>query len=315
MPIYGLKMRYLQAKHILKRYSMLFKAYNLIIESDFDLKLPEVKGENPDIYFRKGEFSIENYKKTKIFRAGIQARVGLTEKEYFINWPEVCTFLAHNGKYIEYVKLQNNDDFFRLFAVSEALGLILQQQGFFLLHGSAVKIGNKATIFIGPPGAGKSTTVAAFAKAGYTVLSDDLTAIRIDENGIPSVMPAYPEVKIWQKSVVNLEIEMLSLEPSFEGNTKFLFRQNPELFPQIAVELSEIIILQKPYSKKKSEIPLVHIPIELLKYYPLPHQILQNESLKRHFDNALKIGRQVSVRRMNRPKNFEKLLTFVRNFE
>jgi len=58
--------------------------------------------------------------------------------------------------------------------------LLLKNRGF-LLHSSAVKIGNKADIFTGPSGAGKST-IAGLLKDRYQVLSDDVSII-LEENG------------------------------------------------------------------------------------------------------------------------------------
>jgi hypothetical protein len=56
---------------------------------------------------------------------------------------------------------------------------------------------------MGMPGAGKSTTAAAFAQLGYPVLSDDVVVL--DDLGDRFVVqPGYPRVNLWPDSVCTL---------------------------------------------------------------------------------------------------------------
>ena len=68
------------------------------------------------------------------------------------------------------------------------------------LHASAVAVANHAVALVGAPGAGKSTTAAAFAQRGFPVLSDDLAALTERENQF-FVQPGYPRVNLWPDSV------------------------------------------------------------------------------------------------------------------
>ncbi len=61
------------------------------------------------------------------------------------------------------------------------LSFVLRLRGVVCLHASAVAIGDRAVAFIGEPGAGKSTTAAAFAAAGYPVLTDDVLALNLSQ--------------------------------------------------------------------------------------------------------------------------------------
>jgi len=294
---------------------MLFKTFNLTIESDFDLKLPISNQQEFDVCFKKRKIDDLKVAKTNIFRKSIQARVGKGKNSIILDWDNIARFEALDGKSLYYQRFENDDNIFRLFAISEALGLVLHQRGFFLLHGSAVKVGEKAIVFIGVPGAGKSTTVAAFAKTGHTVLSDDMTAITFDNSGKAVVLPAYPEIKIWQDSVTHLGFDKSKLFPAYEGHNKYLFKQNQQTFPNNGIVLEQIVVLQKPFSKKTSTQKVNNIPIELLKYFPLPHQLLQGNDLQRHFLDSLKIASQVSVVNVNRPKTFSKLFEFINTFQ
>jgi hypothetical protein len=82
-------------------------------------------------------------------------------------------------------------------------GFILRLRGVVSLHGSGVVIEGRGVALLGPPGAGKSTTAAAFARAGFRVLTDDVFAL-IDGGDQFSVQPAYPGIRLWPESVQNL---------------------------------------------------------------------------------------------------------------
>jgi hypothetical protein len=104
------------------------------------------------------------------------------------------------------------------YLLGPVFGLLLRLRGVTCLHASAVAFGDWSVVFVGPEGAGKSTTAAAFAKRGYAVLSDDIVALSISSSGASSnrdsagalltpevanfrVLPAYPHLCLWPDSV------------------------------------------------------------------------------------------------------------------
>ena len=104
------------------------------------------------------------------------------------------------------------------YLLGPVFGLLLRLRGVTCLHASAVAFGDRCVVFVGPEGAGKSTTAAAFAKRGYAVLSDDIVALEISSSGTSSdggpagarlapqvanfrVQPAYPHLCLWPDSV------------------------------------------------------------------------------------------------------------------
>ena len=79
-------------------------------------------------------------------------------------------------------------------------GLLLRLRGVVSLHASAIQVGGKAVALLGPPGAGKSTTAAAFARRGVPILSDDVVPLK--ERGADFwTVPGYPTVCLWPSSV------------------------------------------------------------------------------------------------------------------
>jgi hypothetical protein len=86
------------------------------------------------------------------------------------------------------------------YILGPVLGLLLRFRGVTCLHASAVAIGKSAIAFVGAEGAGKSTTAAAFARAGYAAVSDDVVAL-IERDGNFLVSPTYPHLSLWPESV------------------------------------------------------------------------------------------------------------------
>jgi hypothetical protein len=89
------------------------------------------------------------------------------------------------------------------YLLGPVLGFVLRRRGVVCLHASAVVIDGQAVALVGPPGAGKSTTAAAFAKLGYPVLADDVAAL--DERGDRFfVQPGYPRLCLRSDAVASL---------------------------------------------------------------------------------------------------------------
>jgi hypothetical protein len=86
------------------------------------------------------------------------------------------------------------------FLLGPVLGLLLRLRGVACLHASAVAIGGRAVAFVGSAGAGKSTTAAAFARRGHSLLSDDIVALS-EVGRAFRVAPAYPYLSLWPESV------------------------------------------------------------------------------------------------------------------
>jgi hypothetical protein len=87
-----------------------------------------------------------------------------------------------------------------LYLLGPVLGFVLRLHGTTCLHATAIAVGDQAIAFLGPAGAGKSTTAAAFAKLGHPVLSDDIVTL-LDYGSAFWVQPGYPLLRLWPTSV------------------------------------------------------------------------------------------------------------------
>jgi hypothetical protein len=117
---------------------------------------------------------------------------------------KVGAFLVRAGREIVVEAAPGVEDrVLRLSILGPALGLLLHQRGLFVLHASVVARGREAIAFLGKNGWGKSTIAAALHAKGYDLVADDVAAIEIDQDG-PSVLPGFPQVKLWPEAATLL---------------------------------------------------------------------------------------------------------------
>ena len=104
------------------------------------------------------------------------------------------------------------------YLLGPVLGIVLRMRGVTCLHASAVAFGNSVAAFVGSAGFGKSTTAAALARHGHSVVSDDIVAL-VERDGAFFVLPAYPYLCLWPDSVSILfgaEKRLPSFSPTWD---------------------------------------------------------------------------------------------------
>ena len=130
------------------------------------------------------------------------------------------------------------------YLLGPVIGFVLRLRGTVCLHASAVAVGDRAIALVGLPGAGKSTTAAAFGCAGFAVLSDDIVALA-DKGGQFLVQPGYPRVNLWPDSALTLfasEDALPRITPTW--NKRYMpLGHNGHRFASRAMPLGAIYIL------------------------------------------------------------------------
>jgi hypothetical protein len=97
------------------------------------------------------------------------------------------------------------------------VNFLLFQRGALVIHASVVGIDGHGVAFVGRSGKGKSTTAAAFLAAGYDLLSDDVAAIRIVDDGertgspgvsagTAEVIPGFSAMKLSEPAIEALDL-------------------------------------------------------------------------------------------------------------
>ena len=132
------------------------------------------------------------------------------------------------------------------YLLGPVMGFVLRLRGIVCLHASGVAVGDKAIALVGLPGAGKSTTAAAFASSGFPVLSDDIVALA-DKGAQFFVQLGYPRVNLWPDSVRRLfgsEDALPRITPTWEKRYLPL-GQNGHHFASNPLTLGAIYILDR----------------------------------------------------------------------
>ena len=118
------------------------------------------------------------------------------------------------------------------YLLGPVLGFVMLLRGIVCLHASAIAVGDKAIALLGPAGAGKSTTAAAFSTLGYGILAEDV--VTLDDGGDQFLArPGYPCIRLWPAAVAALygsETQLPLLTPNW--NKRYLeltnqFRREP----------------------------------------------------------------------------------------
>ncbi|AFL89599.1 serine kinase of the HPr protein, regulates carbohydrate metabolism [Terriglobus roseus DSM 18391] len=91
-----------------------------------------------------------------------------------------------------------------LYLLGTCFAILLQQRGRVVLHASAVAVGDRAMLFCGASGMGKSTMAAMLSERGYPLLNDDVCNLSPDADDRYSVYPDGRMLKLWSGSVDHL---------------------------------------------------------------------------------------------------------------
>jgi hypothetical protein len=89
------------------------------------------------------------------------------------------------------------------YLVGPVMGFLLRHRHVTCLHASAVELDNRAVLFSGDQGYGKSTTAAALALRGVSVLGEDIIPLEWAKDCYWAV-PGYPRVCLWPDAVAKL---------------------------------------------------------------------------------------------------------------
>ena len=175
-----------------------YYVYGLNIKSEIEIeefvKLDEVNNEDiVHVLYSKMDDEI----KEEISRG---KSIGLSENRIWFHVKNIATYCVTNGNKIE-VELEDNTDMqlMKIYVTCSCLGFIMLQRNMVAIHGGVIEIDNKAVIFTGDRGAGKSTLTTALREKGYKFISDDVAGIKIKK--VPYVMPGFPYQKLCESAM------------------------------------------------------------------------------------------------------------------
>lgn len=110
-----------------------------------------------------------------------------------------CGFFYLKKKTLYVLRIHSDPDFFSAVLTTQILPLVSSLFRV-TLHGGVAVVDQKAAIYLGNEGAGKSTLTTYLSQKGHRTLSDDVAAI---DNNL-TVFPGLPEIRINQDSCQKL---------------------------------------------------------------------------------------------------------------
>jgi len=126
----------------------------------------------------------------------------------------VGRFLVDGPATITYQRSEAAEDQIAAFLLMhDVMGAVLRYRGDLVLHANAVTLSRGSVIVSGESGAGKSTTTAGLLKRGGRLITDDLSALRLETDGVVRVQPGLAELHLTSDSVAALNLDISAIEP------------------------------------------------------------------------------------------------------
>lgn len=281
---------------------VIYEAFGLQIQSDFLMpELPLHKNQE------QAEIIIRNADLSGLWEEAAKPRQLLYVRENMVLFqvPGTATFCVQSGDTVLVSPLEGMDeDKVRLYLLGTCMAIILIQRKILPLHGSAIKIGKKAYAIVGESGAGKSTLASALIHKGFQLVSDDLIAVSFDEHQRPIVTPSFPQQKLWEESIQQLDMKVMNYRPLFERENKYAIPVNEHFYREplpfggvfeLVKSNEEGIELQKLQGLKG--IQTLHR--QTFRNFLIPLLGLQEW----HFESSVQFLKDIEVYQLRRPSN------------
>lgn len=234
----------------------------------------------------------------------------------YAHWTRLGTYAADNGTRIRFRPAPYaTPNMQRLPLVGVMMGLILHQRGVCTMHGSAVALPEGAVAFVGPKGAGKSTTAAALQDAGYPLLSDDVLALHpigpgpastIDAAKTFCIEPAFPQIKLWPDAAAAVGQSPDALDALAPRLPKRAWRAR-DRFARHAAPLQAVYVLDFGDTLTRTRLAPREAFAALLAETYAPRFVGRHGTGAAHFQQITALVKHVPVYRLSRPRNLDAL--------
>ena len=233
------------------------------------------------------------------------SKIKFSKNRIWFYIPNIATYCIINGSEIIVEVAEGADmQLMKVYLMCSCLGFIMLQRDMVAIHGGVIEMDDKAVIFTGDRGAGKSTLTTALRRKGYKFISDDVASIEI--NKLPYVMPGFPYQKLCKSAMDNFGYDkdsyisfMSDDEIKYIVPAKDKFVHNSkELIAMVKLEVSDV----------------EEVTIEELrgseKLYNIIKNIYRGEYIKylggmnpRYFKQCLDIAKNIKFFKIVRPIN------------
>jgi len=231
----------------------------------------------------------------------------------YLVWPRLFEFLVTaDGRRIYGRRLGNSAwESFHSYLFPQVLSYALLRQGIESLHCTMLRLEQGAVGLIAPCGHGKSTLAAAFLKAGYPLLTDDLLVLK-EEGGEFLAYPSFPRIKLFPRVARSLLGEGISGVPMNPHTRKLIIPLGPELYYPDQVPLKAIFVLRG----KPAKSPGRRITIRTLGPRQAFLELVGNTfnsvvkeppRIRRQFDQAARLIAAIPIKSLTYPRRLASL--------
>ena len=291
----------------------LYHAFGLEIASEIELPGMTDGSGDPDVKFTLGK--VDHTMVTGAEVEGPNYRV--KDNDVYLWWDDIGKVKISGGKQVTVEPIADLEDSETInlipFLLGPVMAMLLHQRGYLVLHGSSVKINEGAVAFLGHRGNGKSTTAIHLYKEGYPLVTDDILAIKFDEDGLPVVYPGYPHARLNEDSYCQVKDNAGILTPikTLAGkvfcDASYQFSPNPLI-------LDMIYLIEKGDKIESSLLKSQDNLIDLIRH-SVANRIFQHTTQRENFMHCAQLVNNVSVRRLEITHSFERISELVRVIE
>lgn len=285
-----------------------YQAFGLHIHSEIEFpNLPVSQPEGtPQVLIRVGQLpqQLPGAPSTRRYFQASQGKLLVLVKD-------LGRFLVEDGQRITFETSGGFDQAnLRLALINLGLSVILHQRGALALHASAVATPNGAVLFCGERRAGKSTLAAGLHHRGWPLVCDDKAALYMDDGQI-TVVPSFPELRLWRDAIEHLGIKAERAEKTPDTEKYNLGLQYG--FHSTPLPLRAIYLLKPAVA---DEINLRQLngmeKFQTIKQHTYINQFLKDLGLlPAHFSLASAIATQISIYEVTRPIHQNRLKALV----
>ncbi len=127
--------------------------------------------------------------------------------------------------------------------VQACLAPLLQLRGALVLHAAAVAVPGRGVVALaGQSASGKSTLLMACVRRGWSMITDELSAVRANADAEPCVAPGRPVIHAWREALDYFQVptrDLLPVRPQLQK-----YRWPVAALPDEAQPLSAIVLIE-----------------------------------------------------------------------
>lgn len=192
-----------------------------------------------------------------------------------------------------------------LYLGGTGFGALLHQRRRVVLHASAVQMGDRAVLFCGASGAGKSTFAAALVDQGHPHIADDFCAIDFADDGTPMVAPDGRRHKLWENSILGLDY------PDRRGRAVRTDMAKYYVDPRIMA--TEPVAISAIFSLSVSPLPMINTLAGVAKAAMIrdnayrPSLVARLNQHRLYFETAASLAARCAIAKFDRPLDYAKI--------